>query len=217
MDLSWYSRYKSLSYFSCSLGVQRSNFLYLRWSYLNPFHQRFPSKFIYEEILFHCDSIPDDDIAIAWWRLNKRLSKQSGDWWFETISCPLWRHCDGNLSTCHGSIIISPTKCIAINWLVFFIKAKWNICHMGVMMVKSPVQWSQARWGRPPVCRTETTWRHVGLIGAARVRPCGRGLGTFHCTDWGLQRNFGKVVNSLMLQIIWPLYIAMQTPILFLI
>ena len=23
---------------------------------------------------------------------NKRLSKQSWDWWFETPSCPLWRH-----------------------------------------------------------------------------------------------------------------------------
>ena len=28
-------------------------------------------------------------------RLNKRLSKQSGGWWFETSSHPLWRHCNG--------------------------------------------------------------------------------------------------------------------------
>ena len=28
-------------------------------------------------------------------RLNKRLSKQSWGWWFETLSCPLWRHCRG--------------------------------------------------------------------------------------------------------------------------
>ena len=27
-------------------------------------------------------------------RLNKRFSTQSGDWWFETLSCPLWRHCN---------------------------------------------------------------------------------------------------------------------------
>ena len=26
--------------------------------------------------------------------LNKRLSKQSWGWWFETPSRPLWRHCD---------------------------------------------------------------------------------------------------------------------------
>ena len=27
-------------------------------------------------------------------RLNKRFSKQSWGWWFETLSCPLWRHCN---------------------------------------------------------------------------------------------------------------------------
>ena len=26
--------------------------------------------------------------------MNKRLSKQSWGWWFETPSCPLWRHCN---------------------------------------------------------------------------------------------------------------------------
>ena len=31
-------------------------------------------------------------------RLNKRLSKQSWGWWFETLSCPLWRHCNGAIS-----------------------------------------------------------------------------------------------------------------------
>ena len=36
-------------------------------------------------------------------RLNKRLSKQSWGWWFETLSHPLWRHRnDGNL-WCHNS------------------------------------------------------------------------------------------------------------------
>ena len=27
-------------------------------------------------------------------RLNKRLSKQSRGWWFETLLRPLWRHCN---------------------------------------------------------------------------------------------------------------------------
>ena len=27
-------------------------------------------------------------------RPNKWLSKQSWSWWFETLSCPLWRHCN---------------------------------------------------------------------------------------------------------------------------
>ena len=29
-------------------------------------------------------------------RLNKRLSKQSWGWWFETPLCSLWRHCSEN-------------------------------------------------------------------------------------------------------------------------
>ena len=33
-------------------------------------------------------------------RLNKRLSKQSWGWWFETLSCPLWRHCHEVLWSC---------------------------------------------------------------------------------------------------------------------
>ena len=28
-------------------------------------------------------------------RLDKRLIKQSWGWWFETLSCPLWRHYNG--------------------------------------------------------------------------------------------------------------------------
>ena len=31
-------------------------------------------------------------------RLNKRFSKQSRGWWFETLSCPLWRHCNDRSS-----------------------------------------------------------------------------------------------------------------------
>ena len=30
-------------------------------------------------------------------RLNKRLSKQSWGWWFETPLCSLWRHCNDKL------------------------------------------------------------------------------------------------------------------------
>ena len=29
-------------------------------------------------------------------RLNKRVSKQWWGWWFETLSRPLWRHCNGD-------------------------------------------------------------------------------------------------------------------------
>ena len=44
-------------------------------------------------------------------RLNKRLSKQSCGWWFETLSCPLWCRCNEHhpvrnphhLTQCHPS------------------------------------------------------------------------------------------------------------------
>ena len=40
-------------------------------------------------------------------RLNKRLSKQSWVWWFETPSRPIWRHRNGALF-CLGFITRSP-------------------------------------------------------------------------------------------------------------
>ena len=37
-------------------------------------------------------------------RLNKRLGKQSRGWWFETLSCPLWRHCNAGAHFCDGQV-----------------------------------------------------------------------------------------------------------------
>ena len=34
-------------------------------------------------------------------RRNKRLSKQSWGWWFETLSRPLWRHCNWQSTARH--------------------------------------------------------------------------------------------------------------------
>ena len=36
---------------------------------------------------------------------NKRLSKQWWGWWFETPSCPLWRHRNGWHKSCHRCVI----------------------------------------------------------------------------------------------------------------
>ena len=37
-------------------------------------------------------------------RLNKRLSKQSRGWWFQTLSRPLWRHCNAWSRYTHGML-----------------------------------------------------------------------------------------------------------------
>ena len=53
--------------------------------------------------------------------LNKRLNKQSWGWWFETRSCPLWRHCneDG----------ITPTKCWVVVLLCMWMTLPpWIFC-----------------------------------------------------------------------------------------
>ena len=45
-------------------------------------------------------------------RLKKRLSKQSWGWWFETLSHPLWRHCNDRR---HFQMYL-PDKCISYDW-----------------------------------------------------------------------------------------------------
>ena len=64
----------------------------------------------------HCNT--GNTVGYAWWRdqmetgtlcLNKRLSKQSWGWWFETPSRPLWRHCNVyyiNRSSCKRKTFI---------------------------------------------------------------------------------------------------------------
>ena len=43
-------------------------------------------------------------------RLNKRLSKQPWGWWFETLSCPLWRHGNGKYGICEQILYRKPCK-----------------------------------------------------------------------------------------------------------
>ena len=53
-------------------------------------------------------------------RLNKRLSKQSLGWWFETLSRPLWRHCSAPTHVTHISGKLScKTKEIQRNTVQF--------------------------------------------------------------------------------------------------
>ena len=53
--------------------------------------------------------------------LNKRLRKQSWGWWFETLSLPLWRHCNG--------ISLLDVFC-GLNWPVACEAALRHLCHL---------------------------------------------------------------------------------------
>ena len=50
-------------------------------------------------------------------RLNKRLSKQSWGWWFETLSRPLWRHCNDYMYICHDIMEQALVSIIACCWI----------------------------------------------------------------------------------------------------
>ena len=43
--------------------------------------------------------------------LNERLSKKSWGWWFETPSCPLWRHCNAINACMYRCEHIWPSIC----------------------------------------------------------------------------------------------------------
>ena len=52
-------------------------------------------------------------------RLNKRLSKQSWGWWFETPSCSIWRHCNGTTWShpiSDGKWLESHDKLTGVKW-----------------------------------------------------------------------------------------------------
>ena len=62
-------------------------------------------------------------------RLNKRLTKQSWGWWFETLSCPLWRHCNDFDLTIVNVVTLSCTHSLYLHikphtnvtlWLMLF-------------------------------------------------------------------------------------------------
>ena len=68
-------------------------------------------------------------------RLNKRLSTQSWDWWFETPSGSLWRHC--NEKNCqkkssHPMRGIRPSVGQSETALLEILKSYWAHCHTKV-------------------------------------------------------------------------------------
>ena len=67
-------------------------------------------------------------------RLVKRLSKQSWGWWFETLSCALWRHCNGcffyELKAMYGmSLVFDPCSAlvpVVLKTISYYIAPRYN-------------------------------------------------------------------------------------------
>ena len=67
-------------------------------------------------------------------RLNKRLSNQSWGWWFETLSRPLWRHCNAQrklVSLMHSKALHSSRRCVTYGTSNILMKTpkKSEWCH----------------------------------------------------------------------------------------
>ena len=60
--------------------------------------------------------------------LNKRLSKQSWGWWFETQSRPWWRHNNvwGNITTKSHSIRLTETSCPTVGFIFVHVWRWWE-------------------------------------------------------------------------------------------
>ena len=62
-------------------------------------------------------------------RLNKRLSKQSWGWWFETLSRPLWRHCEMRLNAQRSQHIYTRVFLLNRDWLITIALMQCHIRH----------------------------------------------------------------------------------------
>ena len=96
--------------------------------------------------------------------LNKRLSKQSWGWWFETPSRSLWRHCNATRALHSRSVISMPTPVhvhyiprnmhtvfallcfvVVIHWLIFPYPSGLLHWHCGNLTI-APVPAKQPWW-----------------------------------------------------------------------
>ena len=65
--------------------------------------------------------------------LNKRLSKQSRRWWFETPSRPLWRHCNDSICNYHQM------KATRSDWWIVSIGSGKDLVPLGTKPLPEPV------------------------------------------------------------------------------
>ena len=69
-------------------------------------------------------------------RLNKRLSKQSWGRWFETLSCPLWRHFNGisidyaNDPSLHWFVVVILSVLNRFMWTIYTLLGGLLHCHV---------------------------------------------------------------------------------------
>ena len=76
-------------------------------------------------------------------RLNKRLSKQSWGWWFETLSCSLWCHCNTN-----SKQFLSSYQLCTYEWYSIQMLITWLIRYSTRLRFK--IQFMNMSWSGNP-------------------------------------------------------------------
>ena len=69
-------------------------------------------------------------------RLNKQLSKQSWGWWFETLSRPLWRHCNAMSSIPHSPFLLNMSAVYSLR-----IRYIWHVSHESKLAAMDRCSW----------------------------------------------------------------------------
>ena len=95
-------------------------------------------------------------------RPNKRLSKQSWGWCFETPSHSLWRHCNGHLTTPHQRYDAPLGGIFAGNYEMNAVFAYLNIYHSSIVSLSSLLLWKNIRhlfWNRGAWCSLNSTYQ----------------------------------------------------------
>ena len=105
-------------------------------------------------------------------RLNKRLSKQSWGWWFETPSCSLWRHRNG---WC-GAVIWFQKQSTPHNVIYCLYSRKWDV-------TKPHLRSSVSVAKHPQTLSRNTAIPHLTDINGPSRLMSGSPLGCHHTDD----------------------------------
>ena len=103
-------------------------------------------------------------------RLNKRLSKQSWGWWFETLSRPLWYHCNGRtfvLFLCQH-LFLTFSLCRKDNFLLVTFSCDQGDCENSRTTIRQ-----EAIPGMPlSVFSKKQLWHHMTMLTLVQMMTC---------------------------------------------
>ena len=92
-------------------------------------------------------------------RMNKRLSKQSWGWWFQTPSLPLWRHCSENLQQ---AVILQAFVVADVSHIWFWARYNEQACAISYKRFK---QFSHVWRPQPITSKTAVhTYKYLSLF-----------------------------------------------------